>query len=284
MEDEHLVSFEIESMVILGIMDGHGGKEASIFASSNFIPLLKEKIQTATATTTTTTTATKNTTKNTKEILIALKESFMEMDEQICDPQKDIFSGTTATIAIIEGGVIYTANVGDSQSFLMNSKEAIPLTQTHNPTRGSEEEERIVKEGGIVRNERVLGILAVSRSLGDSPLKPWVSAVPFCKKTVIAEGCGDSGGCSSFVILACDGLWDFVSVEQCRKCVLDVIAVGIADGLNDGVDGSSVSSGTTTTTTKTKTTIAQKSSDALLELAKYEGSDDNISIIVVIFD
>lgn len=276
-----MVSFEIESMVILGIMDGHGGKEASIFASSNFIPLLKEKIQTATTTnknsstnTTTKNNTTNSTTKNTKEILIALRESFMEMDEQICDPQKDIFSGTTATIAVIEGGVIYTANVGDSQSFLMNSKEAIPLTQTHNPTRGSEEEERIVKEGGIVRNERVLGILAVSRSLGDSPLKPWVSAVPFCKKTVIAEGCGDGG---SFVILACDGLWDFVGVEQCRKCVLDVIALGIADA---SVDESSVSSRTRTKTT----TIAQQSSDALLELAKYEGSDDNISIIVVIFD
>lgn len=236
MEDAHIISFDLDSAVLLAILDGHGGKEASKFASNAFVSLLKQKIT------------------GNESILESLTESFKEIDEMICDPIRDIFSGTTATVAIIDNLSIYTANVGDSQSFLMNSKESIPLTQKHNPTRGSEEEKRIINEGGIVRNERVLGILAVSRSLGDISLKPWVSPIPFIKKTPIPNDRKEF-----FIIIASDGLWDFVSIENCRICVFNEFCKDLD-----------------------KSSLAQRSSDSLLELAKYEGSDDNISIIVVI--
>ena len=69
---------------------------------------------------------------------------------------------------------------------------------------GDEEEvARITSMGGFVVRDRVLGILAVSRSFGDHGLKAYVSAQPHTTRTLL-------GPQHPFVILACDGVWDVV--------------------------------------------------------------------------
>jgi protein phosphatase PTC1 len=42
-----------------------------------------------------------------------------------------------------------------------------------------EEAKRIVAAGGFVVNGRVNGILAVSRAIGDTHMKPYVSVTPY---------------------------------------------------------------------------------------------------------
>jgi serine/threonine protein phosphatase PrpC len=61
---------------------------------------------------------------------------------------------------------IYTANAGDARIVLGNRGEAFRLTKDHK-TDDPEEVQRIESTGGFMFKGRVLGILAVTRSLGD---------------------------------------------------------------------------------------------------------------------
>jgi protein phosphatase 1G len=69
---------------------------------------------------------------------------------------------------------IYIANAGDSRGVLakkVNDKvEAIEMSLDHKPD-NHEEKERIEKAGGFVEDNRVKGILNLSRSLGDLEYK-----------------------------------------------------------------------------------------------------------------
>lgn len=50
-------------------------------------------------------------------------------------------------------------------------------------------------------NNRVNGVLAVTRSLGDSTMKDFVVGAPYTTETVLNAD-------DKFLVLACDGLWD----------------------------------------------------------------------------
>lgn len=95
--------------------------------------------------------------------------------------------------------VLYTANVGDARAVLCRSGKALRLSYDH---KGSDENEgkRIANAGGLVLNNRVNGVLAVTRALGDAYLKDLVTGHPYTTETVIQPE-GDE-----FVILACDGV------------------------------------------------------------------------------
>ena len=54
---------------------------------------------------------------------------------------------------------------------------------------------------------RVQGSLAVTRAIGDSHMKEWITAEPETKKIEITSDC-------EFLILASDGLWDKVSNQE----------------------------------------------------------------------
>ena len=59
---------------------------------------------------------------------------------------------------------------------------------------------RISKAGGLILNNRVNGVLAVTRALGDSYLKDLVTGHPYTTETVIQPEQDE------FLILACDGV------------------------------------------------------------------------------
>lgn len=95
--------------------------------------------------------------------------------------------------------VLYTANVGDARIVLCRNGKALRLSYDH---KGSDENEgrRIVNAGGLILNNRVNGVLAVTRALGDAYLKDLVTGHPYTTETVIQPD-GDE-----FIILACDGV------------------------------------------------------------------------------
>lgn len=95
--------------------------------------------------------------------------------------------------------VLYTANVGDARAVLCRNGKALRLSYDH---KGSDENEgkRIANAGGLVLNNRVNGVLAVTRALGDSYLKDLVTGHPYTTETVIQPEADE------FVILACDGV------------------------------------------------------------------------------
>ena len=95
--------------------------------------------------------------------------------------------------------VLYTANVGDARIVLCRNGKALRLSYDH---KGSDENEgkRIANAGGLILNNRVNGVLAVTRALGDSYMKDLVTGHPYTTETVIQPDIDE------FLILACDGV------------------------------------------------------------------------------
>lgn len=95
--------------------------------------------------------------------------------------------------------VLYTANVGDARIVLCRNGKALRLSYDH---KGSDENEgkRIAGAGGLILNNRVNGVLAVTRALGDAYMKDLVTGHPYTTETVIQPDLDE------FLILACDGV------------------------------------------------------------------------------
>ncbi|ODM15709.1 hypothetical protein SI65_08943 [Aspergillus cristatus] len=142
--------------------------------------------------------------------------------------------------------VLYTANVGDARAILCRNGKALRLSYDH---KGSDENEgkRIASAGGLVLNNRVNGVLAVTRALGDAYLKDLVTGHPYTTETVIQPDADE------FVILACDGLWDVCSDQEAVELIRNV-------------------------------TDAQEASKILVDHALARFSTDNLSCMVIRFD
>ncbi|KZO90732.1 protein serine/threonine phosphatase 2C [Calocera viscosa TUFC12733] len=140
--------------------------------------------------------------------------------------------------------VLYTANAGDARAVLCRDGKAIRLTYDH---KGSDhmEAKRITDAGGFVMNNRVNGVLAVTRSLGDSAMKEFVVGSPYTTETELGED-------DEFMIIACDGLWDVVDDQSAVELVRNI-------------------------------TNAQEASAILKQHALDNFSSDNISVLVVRF-
>lgn len=94
-------------------------------------------------------------------------------------------------------------------------------------------------------NNRVNGVLAVTRSLGDSAMKDFVVGAPYTTETEV-------GPADEFIIIACDGLWDVTEDQE---------AVNLVRDKSD----------------------AQQMAKLLLEHALVRFSSDNVTVMVVRF-
>lgn len=63
------------------------------------------------------------------------------------------------------------AGVGDSICVLCRNGHAIEMNKMHRLTDNASERDRVINAGGKIINNRVNGVLAVSRSFGDTPFK-----------------------------------------------------------------------------------------------------------------
>jgi protein phosphatase PTC1 len=94
--------------------------------------------------------------------------------------------------------VLYCANAGDARGVLCRAGKAVRLTYDHKGT-DKQEAKRIMDAGGFVMSGRVNGVLAVTRSLGDSSMKEYVVGAPYTTETDLTDE-------DEFMILACDGV------------------------------------------------------------------------------
>lgn len=94
--------------------------------------------------------------------------------------------------------VLYVANAGDARGVLCRKGRALRLTYDHKGT-DKQEAKRIMDSGGFVMSGRVNGVLAVTRSLGDSSMKEFVVGAPYTTETELTED-------DEVLILACDGV------------------------------------------------------------------------------
>ncbi|XP_008808224.2 probable protein phosphatase 2C 6 [Phoenix dactylifera] len=176
-------------------------------------------------------------------------------------------AGSTAVVAVIYSSHIIVANCGDSRAVLCRGKRPLPLSVDHKPNR-EDEYARIEAEGGKViqwNGYRVFGVLAMSRSIGDRYLKPWI--IPEPEVTIVPRTKEDD-----CLVLASDGLWDVMSNEE----VCDVARRRILSWhKKHGVTASPTQRG------EEADPAAQAAADCLSKHALRKGSKDNITIIVV---
>ncbi|CAN8239549.1 unnamed protein product [Cochlearia groenlandica] len=174
--------------------------------------------------------------------------------------------GSTAVVALVCSSHIVVSNCGDSRAVLFRSKEAMPLSVDHKPDR-DDEYARIERAGGKViqwQGARVLGVLAMSRSIGDRYLKPYV--IPEPEVTFMPRSREDD-----CLILACDGLWDVMSNQEvceiARRRILMWHKKHGAPPLAERGKGADPA--------------CQAAAEYLSVLALRKGSKDNVSVIVV---
>ncbi|KAK7497895.1 hypothetical protein BaRGS_00010766 [Batillaria attramentaria] len=204
----------IGRLAVYGVFDGHGGARASRFASQYLHKILLDKFPKG------------DVLAVEKEIKKCLIDVFKKLDEDFLKEaarQKPSWKdGTTAVVVLVINNTLYIANLGDSKSILCRYKEEdkkcvpVPLTTDHNPSVYAERM-RIQKAGGHVRDGRVMGILEVSRSIGDGPYKNHgVTCLPDVKRCQLTSS-------DRYIMIACDGLWKSFTMEESIQFVESVL-------------------------------------------------------------
>jgi len=237
MEDRHLVVGEIgdfPSISLYGVFDGHNGSSCADFCVEKLVPLLKAQE-----------------TFPTKPD-IALIRAFEACDNEFIsaaiEAKPPLDSGTTAVIALVLWGrQLVIANAGDSRAVLVyKNGRTEALSDDHKPNR-PDEALRIKNLGGTIAFHgvwRVSGVLAVSRSLGDKSMKPYVTATPDIRSWTL-------GPSDRYLVLATDGVFDVLSNREIGT---------IANSTHGG---------------------AQELAEALVHTALARDSTDNITALVI---
>ncbi|ODQ55121.1 PP2C-domain-containing protein [Saitoella complicata NRRL Y-17804] len=283
MEDTHAYIYDYASVPDQGyfaIFDGHAGKQAADWCGSNFHKVLADMIAQNQSTPIpdlldrTFTSVDKSLEKICKNSGCTAVTALLRWEDRIMRrPSNPAGRGNTAspvpideltekvaareavnnpslTVGSTEEAprperrrVLYTANAGDARVVLARGGQALRLSYDH---KGSDlyESKRVSDAGGLMLNNRVNGVLAVTRALGDSYLKDLVTGHPYTTETVLIAREDE------FIILACDGLWDVCSDQE---------AVELVRGVPD----------------------PQEASRVLVEHALSRFSTDNLSCMVV---
>ncbi|CAN8072427.1 unnamed protein product [Agarophyton chilense] len=234
MEDRSLVETELANLPnthLFAVFDGHGGQNCSDFVARNFPGALFRAWSTEEATPES-----------------ALVHAFEDVDYAFLRefPAEET-SGCTGLAALIIDATLYVANAGDCRCVLSRKDGTILALSKDHVATDVVEHARVVARGGFISaTGRVMGCLMVSRSLGDRSFKKYISSTPdIVKQRLKAE--------DDFIILASDGLWDVVPVDE--ACALVRSTARVPD------------------------LAAKRLALKAVEL----GSDDNISVIVAFF-
>lgn len=125
-------------------------------------------------------------------------------------------SGCTAVVALMAGRELFVANAGDSRCVVCRAGKVIEMSFDHKPE-DDIEFERIRKAGGrVTLDGRVNGGLNLSRAIGDHGYKmndalpaedQMISALPDIKRITLEPE-------DEFMVLACDGIWNYMSNEE----------------------------------------------------------------------
>lgn len=252
MEDAHATILDLykdiegdhEHVAFFGVYDGHGGEKVAIFTGSHLHELISK------------TSAFKN-----KDYVNALKDGFLSCDEAILQDEETLNdeSGCAATSVIVTPQRILCANAGDSRTVMSINGYAKALSYDHKPMNEGEKA-RICAAGGYVDVGRVNGNLALSRGIGDFIFKknadlPAEEQIVTCYPDVLQHEINFER--DEFIILACDGIWDCLTSQQCVECVrrgiyerkpftqiceeiMELCCAPTSDGLGIGCDNMSI--------------------------------------------
>lgn len=187
----------------------------------------------------------------------ALKEAFLKTDAEFAKDCSSAMVGSTAVVALVGKKRLWIGNCGDSRAVLCRNSKAIQLTDDHKPER-EDEAERVEKAGGQVlywNGHRVMGVLAMSRAIGDHGLRPYV--IPEPEISVLSRTEEDE-----LLLLASDGLWDVMSNQEAANLAMRCLRRARDKGASR----------------KASVRIA---ASVLTKAAVDRGSKDNVTVVIV---
>lgn len=254
MEDAHIIADlpSLRDHIFVTVFDGHGGSGAAIYAGEKMIEVLEATSQYKAY-------VKANDPSKIELLGEALRQSFLDIDDQLRafqDSGQSDHSGCTSVVACITPKYIICANAGDSRCVMGTGGVTKPLSEDHKPT-DEAEHRRIESAGGTVSWKRVDGDLAVSRAFGDFQYKTR-SDLPAQQQKVTCDPditIHERTPSDDVLILACDGVWDVMSSQDCVELVRDIFLDGESSML----------------------LVAEE----IVDISLNKGSRDNISAVVV---
>ena len=205
------------------VLDGHGeaGDKVSEFVMKQIVVTLEKHEDLA------------------KDPTKALKDTFTRTNTALMVTLIPYMkSGTTCVGVYVRGSSLFVANVGDSRAVMAFDSgdgvlKAVDLSKDHKPD-DPIERKRIEEWGGYVMDPPEYGLsarvyldpeftmigLAMARSIGDYAVKE-VGVIP--EPDVIEH---KIRGGDKFMILASDGVWEFISSQEAIDIVNDQIEFG----------------------------------------------------------
>mmetsp|Transcript_25846 Transcript_25846/g.54386 ORF Transcript_25846/g.54386 Transcript_25846/m.54386 type:complete len:417 (+) Transcript_25846:973-2223(+) len=194
----------------------------------------------------------------------AFRDVFVQVDRGLLKEEEiePMYSGTTACVVLMRQNKLFISNVGDSRAVLArransspesngettvqinNNKQnliTIPLSIDQNPDSPGEKE-RILSSGGFVSPPPEPGLsarvwldashtqigLAMARSIGDHAVKGvGVIAEPVVRTYTLEEE-------DEFIIIASDGVWEFISSEEAVQIVGRHMIIGNNENSDHG--------------------------------------------------
>ena len=95
--------------------------------------------------------------KQTQDLKTALSNAVKKTETNflIKAKKEQLLDGTTACVVIINKDTLVYSNVGDSEIVISKNKQAILLSENHNPKKNPKEVERINLIGGKLNQMRV---------------------------------------------------------------------------------------------------------------------------------
>ena len=173
------------------------------------------------------------------KIYQVITETFIFANEKLVENEEinSLFSGSTCVSVIYTPEKLIVPNIGDSRAVLgrlinkeNNEYKAINLSRDHKPTEKDEAQRIIENDGRIqpfteegefvgpervwIKEEDVPG-LAMTRSFGDRV----AATVGVMSEPEIKEFDFDEN--DKFMIIASDGIWEFISSQECVNIIKD---------------------------------------------------------------
>lgn len=262
---------------LLAVYDGHNGAMAADYATTRFRELLgtDEFLRDVSRRTKQEKLSEDDMTK----IQLLMCEAFAVLDDEVLEitMSKNKRDGSTVLLGLLVGGKMFIANLGDSRGVWSKADdEVVRVSVDHKPDL-DEETKRVEEAGGKVifsgcwrvAHDEIPLRLAISRSLGDHPLKtnlPLSCSAPLVSVTPDIQVI-DVGGEDEFLVFASDGLWDRLSDDDAAQLVRQKV--------EQFKESAPTASGATTKE------ALQFAADALVESALKKRSMDNITAMVI---
>uniref|UniRef100_A0A7E4UTD5 protein-serine/threonine phosphatase n=1 Tax=Panagrellus redivivus TaxID=6233 RepID=A0A7E4UTD5_PANRE len=194
----------LENASLFAVFDGHGGLGVASYSATHYPSCVVNRYKTGDSD--------------------FVANGLRDLEKRIIarTVKEHVSGGSTAVVAVWrpDADQVDYAWIGDSSIGVMTEEEVITLTKPHN-LKDPSECARVTSEGGLIMNiygeDRVNGVLNITRALGDYNAKPMVSAEP-------GVGSFKPSETGYFLLfLASDGVWDYTTPRVIYNTVVNYV-------------------------------------------------------------